>query len=145
MTIKARVGAAGSGRKRSSVRGGIGCEDLVVVAEPDAILVCRHDACQSVKTLVDGLKCDGRSIASGREREDASRRILTTTASLQVEQWTLKACETFELPIERCRCWRARLRVWARWRPSTLSWRLLPAFALNRRRIYRLVAHQFDG
>lgn len=79
--------------------GVIGCEDLIVVAEPDAILVCRRDASQSVKTLVDGLKRDGRSIASGREREGASRRVLATNAGVQVEQWTLKAGETVELPI----------------------------------------------
>ena len=79
--------------------GVIGCEDLVVVAEPDAILVCRRDASQSVKTLVDGLKRDGRSIASGREREGAPRRVLATTAGARVEQWTLKASETVELPI----------------------------------------------
>ena len=79
--------------------GVIGCEDLVVVAEPDAILVCRRDASQSVKALVDGLKRDGRSIASGRDREGAPRRVLATATGVQVEQWTLKAGETVELPI----------------------------------------------
>ena len=79
--------------------GVIGCDDLVVIAEPDAILVCRRDASQSVKTLVDGLKRDGRSIASGREREGATRRVLTTAAGAQVEQWLLKAGETVELPV----------------------------------------------
>ena len=44
--------------------GVIGLDDLVVVAEDDAVLVCRRDNSQSVKTLVDGLKAEGRAIAS---------------------------------------------------------------------------------
>ena len=79
--------------------GVIGCEDLVVVAEPDAILVCRRDASQSVKALVDGLKRDGRSIASGREREGATRRILAGARSVQVEQWMLEPGEIVEFPV----------------------------------------------
>ncbi len=78
--------------------GVIGLEDIVVVAEPDAILVCHRDASQAVKTLVDGLKRDGRSIASGRDRGNAPRKVLTTTATAQVEQWILKAGESVDLP-----------------------------------------------
>jgi len=78
--------------------GVIGLSDIVVVAEPDAILVCHRDASQAVKTLVDGLKRDGRSIASGRDRFNAPRNVLTTTATAQVEQWTLKVGESIELP-----------------------------------------------
>jgi mannose-1-phosphate guanylyltransferase len=76
----------------------IGLKDIVVVAEPDAILVCHRDAGQAVKTLVDRLKRDGRSIANGRMREGDARRVLTITAGVQVEQWLLKAGETVELP-----------------------------------------------
>lgn len=78
--------------------GVIGLSDIVVVAEPDAILVCHRDASQAVKTLVDGLKRDGRSIASGRDRGNAPRKVLTTTATTQVEQWILKAGESVDLP-----------------------------------------------
>ncbi|WP_419253366.1 mannose-1-phosphate guanylyltransferase [Caulobacter sp. ErkDOM-YI] len=78
--------------------GVIGLSDIVVVAEPDAILVCHRDASQAVKTLVDGLKRDGRAIASGRDRGNSPRKVLTTTATTQVEQWTLKAGESVELP-----------------------------------------------
>ena len=78
--------------------GVIGLKDIVVVAEPDAILVCHRDASQAVKTLVDGLKRDGRSIASGRDRGNTPRKLLTTTATVKVEQWTLKAGESVDLP-----------------------------------------------
>jgi len=78
--------------------GVIGLKDIVVVAEPDAILVCHRDASQAVKTLVDGLKREGRSIASGRDRGNAPRKVLTTAGGVQVEQWILKAGETVELP-----------------------------------------------
>ena len=78
--------------------GVIGCEDLVIVAEPDAILVCRRDSSQSVKTLVDDLKRDGRTIARGRDRADAARRVLTTAVGLRVEQWRLTAGEATDLP-----------------------------------------------
>ncbi|ALL15395.1 mannose-1-phosphate guanylyltransferase [Caulobacter henricii] len=77
--------------------GVIGLSDIIVVAEPDAVLVCHRDASQVVKTLVDGLKRDGRAIAHGRERGGA-RRLLSTTATARVEQWALKAGETVELP-----------------------------------------------
>ena len=43
-------------------------------------------------------KRDGRSIASGRDRGNAPRKVLATTATAQVEQWTLKAGDSVELP-----------------------------------------------
>jgi mannose-1-phosphate guanylyltransferase len=79
--------------------GVIGLSDIVVVAEPDAILVCHRDASQAVKTLVDGLKRDGRAIASGRDRGASPRKVLTTAGGVQVEQWTVKAGESVELPV----------------------------------------------
>ncbi len=79
--------------------GVIGIEDIVVVAEPDAVLVCRRDASQSVKTLVDGLKRDGRALASGRDRGDGPRRVLTEVAGSEVSIWTLAAGETAQLPV----------------------------------------------
>lgn len=79
--------------------GVIGVEDIVVVAEPDAVLVCRRDASQSVKTLVDGLKQQGRMIASGRDRGNGARRVLTTAGDSEVSIWTLAAGETVALPV----------------------------------------------
>lgn len=43
--------------------GVIGVSDLMIVAEPDAVLVCRRDDAQAVKALVDGLKAKGRDLA----------------------------------------------------------------------------------
>jgi mannose-1-phosphate guanylyltransferase/mannose-6-phosphate isomerase len=43
--------------------GVIGVSDLMIVAEPDAVLVCRRDDAQAVKSLVDGLKAKGRDLA----------------------------------------------------------------------------------
>ncbi|WP_419319414.1 mannose-1-phosphate guanylyltransferase/mannose-6-phosphate isomerase [Caulobacter sp. ErkDOM-E] len=78
--------------------GAIGVEDLVIIAEPDAILVCRRDASQAVKTLVDGLKRDGRSIAIGHDRDDRPRRVLAAAADWEVSVWTLAPHETAALP-----------------------------------------------
>jgi hypothetical protein len=44
--------------------GVIGVSDLMIVAEPDAVLVCRRDDAQAVKALVDGLKAKGRDLAA---------------------------------------------------------------------------------
>lgn len=79
--------------------GVIGLSDIVVIAEPDAVLVCHRDASQSVKALVDGLKRDGRAIATGRDRGDGPRRVLTTVGDSEVSIWTLAAGETVELPV----------------------------------------------
>lgn len=42
----------------------LGVSDIVVVAEPDAVLVCRLDKDQDVKSVVEDLKTAGRSIAN---------------------------------------------------------------------------------
>jgi mannose-1-phosphate guanylyltransferase len=44
--------------------GVVGVEDLAIIAEADAVLVCRRQDSQRVKLLVDALKAQGRSIAS---------------------------------------------------------------------------------
>jgi mannose-1-phosphate guanylyltransferase len=44
----------------------IGVSDIVVVAEPDAVLVCHREDSQAVKILVDGLK--PRVVRSARAR-----------------------------------------------------------------------------
>lgn len=46
--------------------GVIGVSDIVVIAEPDAVLVCHRKDSQKVKALVDGLKAKGRAIGSRR-------------------------------------------------------------------------------
>lgn len=78
--------------------GVIGVEDVVVVVEPDAVLVCRRDASQSVKTLVDGLKRDGRGIANGRERGDGPRRVLANVPGSEISIWALAPGEMARLP-----------------------------------------------
>ena len=82
----------------SNQKTGVGLDDIVVVAEPDAILVCHRDASQAVKTLVDGLMRDGRSIASGRDRGNGPHKVLTANATTHFEQWILKVGENVELP-----------------------------------------------
>jgi mannose-1-phosphate guanylyltransferase len=37
-----------------------GVEDLIVVDEADALLICRRDRAQSVKQIVERLKAEGR-------------------------------------------------------------------------------------
>ena len=37
-----------------------GVEDLIVVDEPDALLLCHRDRAQSVKQIVERLKAEGR-------------------------------------------------------------------------------------
>lgn len=40
---------------------GSGLEDLIIVDEPDALLICRRDRAQDVKTIVERLAADGRA------------------------------------------------------------------------------------
>ncbi|MGR4865492.1 mannose-1-phosphate guanylyltransferase/mannose-6-phosphate isomerase [Caulobacter sp. LARHSG274] len=81
--------------------GVIGVSDLMIVAESDAVLVCRRDDAQAVKTLVDGLKANGRdlahrhpvSIGGGVERQP-----LTRTDQASVEVWRFEAGASAILP-----------------------------------------------
>jgi len=81
--------------------GAIGVHDLMIVAEPDAVLVCRRDDAQAVKILVDGLKARGRdvahrhptSIAGGVERQPVAR-----TGQASVEIWRLGPGSRATLP-----------------------------------------------
>jgi mannose-1-phosphate guanylyltransferase len=88
--------------------GVIGLKDIVVVAEPDAILVCHRDASQAVKTLVDGLKRDGRAIASGRDRGNSPRKVLTTTAGRKSRSGLSSPAKAPSCRSARFRCWTAR-------------------------------------
>ena len=72
--------------------GAIGVSDLMIVAEPDAVLVCRRDDAQAVKTLVDRLKANGRDLAQRHPVTEAAgieRRVLSRSAQVSVEMWRL--------------------------------------------------------
>ncbi|EJL25384.1 mannose-1-phosphate guanylyltransferase [Caulobacter sp. AP07] len=79
--------------------GVIGVSDLMIVAELDAVLVCRRDDAQAVKLLVDGLKAKGRdlaqrhvsSVGDGVERQ---RLVQTDLASVEVWRFVVGASAT---------------------------------------------------
>lgn len=79
--------------------GVIGVSDIVVVAEPDAVLVCHRKDSQAVKTLVDGLKAKGRSIASRKSASPGGTETLVSTDGFDVELRRAPAGETIELPV----------------------------------------------
>jgi mannose-1-phosphate guanylyltransferase/mannose-6-phosphate isomerase len=82
--------------------GAIGVEDLLIIAEPDAVLVCRRDDAQAVKTLVDVLKAGGRDIAHRHAiafSGGVERQPVTSTAGAVVQLWRLEAGATVELPV----------------------------------------------
>ena len=72
-----------------------GIDDLIVVVEPDAVLIAHRDRAQEVKTVVDMLKAAGRSIAS---RHLAPQTVLATEGEASVQLWRLEAGETGALP-----------------------------------------------
>ncbi|PHY13613.1 mannose-1-phosphate guanylyltransferase/mannose-6-phosphate isomerase [Caulobacter sp. B11] len=81
--------------------GAIGVSDLVIVAEPDAVLVCRRDNAQAVKTLVDGLKARGSDLVKRHVRSlsgGVERQILTTSDAATVALWRLEAGAHATLP-----------------------------------------------
>ena len=65
--------------------GVIGVSDIVVVVEADAVLVCHRKDSQAVKTLVDGLKAKGRSIASRKSAAPSGTETLVSTDGFDVE------------------------------------------------------------
>lgn len=82
--------------------GAIGVSDLMIVAEPDAVLVCRRDDAQSVKILVDGLKAMGRDLAHRHPNSiggGVERQSLTQTGQADVEIWRFEAGASATLPI----------------------------------------------
>jgi len=79
--------------------GVIGVSDIVVVAEPDAVLVCHRKDSQAVKTLVDGLKARGRSIASRKSAQPNGIETLVSTDGFDVELRRAPAGETIVLPV----------------------------------------------
>ncbi len=92
-------------RSNGAYVGAIGVSDLMIVAEPDAVLICHRDNAQDVKALVDGLKAAKRSIAV-RHAETAgptgfagaARKVLTVTPAARVELWTVEAGADLTLP-----------------------------------------------
>ncbi|WP_132096129.1 mannose-1-phosphate guanylyltransferase [Caulobacter sp. BK020] len=81
--------------------GTIGVEDLLIVAEPDAVLVCRRDDAQGVKTLVDVLKASGRDIAHRHAiaiSGGVERQPVTKSAKAEVQIWRLEAGAVASLP-----------------------------------------------
>ncbi len=79
--------------------GVIGVNDIVVVAEPDAVLVCHRKDSQAVKTLVDGLKAKGRSIASRKSASPNGTETLVSTDGFDVELRRAPAGEALALPV----------------------------------------------
>jgi mannose-1-phosphate guanylyltransferase len=81
--------------------GAIGVEDLMIVAESDAVLVCRRDDAQAVKTLVDVLKAGGRDIAHRHAiafSGGVERQPVTSTAKAEVTLWRFEAGAVGSLP-----------------------------------------------
>ncbi|MFZ0266026.1 mannose-1-phosphate guanylyltransferase/mannose-6-phosphate isomerase [Caulobacter sp.] len=82
--------------------GAIGVEDLLIIAEPDAVLVCRRDDAQAVKTLVDVLKAGGRDIAHRHAiafSGGVERQPVTSTLEADVQLWRMEAGAVADLPI----------------------------------------------
>ena len=73
----------------------LGADNLIVVVEGDAVLIARHDRAQEVKSVVDALKAQGRSIAS---RHRAERTPLIAEGEAAVELWRLDPGQTAQLP-----------------------------------------------
>jgi len=81
--------------------GVIGVSDLMIVAESDAVLVCRRDDAQTVKALVDGLKAKGRDLARRHPVSvggGVERQPVALTESAQVELWRFEAGSQASLP-----------------------------------------------
>jgi mannose-1-phosphate guanylyltransferase len=81
--------------------GVIGVSDLMIVAEPDAVLVCRRDDAQAVKLLVDGLKAKGRDLAQRHVSsigDGVERQRLVQTDLAGVEVWRFMVGASATLP-----------------------------------------------
>ena len=81
--------------------GVIGVSDLMIIAEPDAVLVCRRDDAQAVKLLVDGLKAKGRDLAQRHSTSiggGVERQSLARVGQASVEIWRFEAGALATLP-----------------------------------------------
>ncbi|MDB5454485.1 MAG: mannose-phosphate guanylyltransferase/mannose-6-phosphate isomerase [Caulobacter sp.] len=82
--------------------GAIGVDDLMIVAEADAVLICRRGDSQAVKALVDGLKAAGRGLATRHVASQAGgieRRTVAETEAARVELWRFETGATADLPV----------------------------------------------
>jgi mannose-1-phosphate guanylyltransferase len=81
--------------------GVIGVHDLMIIAEPDAVLICHRDDAQAVKVMVDVLKANGRDIAHRHAISysgGVERQPLTRTKSAIVELWRAEDGALITLP-----------------------------------------------
>lgn len=81
--------------------GAFGVSDLLIIAEPDAVMVARRNDAQAVKALVDALKAAGREIATQHpvsSRAGVTRQVLAKEGGGVVELWKFEAGATAELP-----------------------------------------------
>ena len=81
--------------------GAIGVENLMIVAESDAVLVCRRDDAQAVKTMVDVLKAGGRDIAHRHAiafSGGIERQPVTSMSRAVVQLWRFEAGAEASLP-----------------------------------------------
>jgi mannose-1-phosphate guanylyltransferase len=74
--------------------GVVGVEDLAIVVEADAVLVCRRQDSQRVKLLVDALKAQGRSIAS----QHGDRQTLLQVDGVKVTKLECAPGQTGQIP-----------------------------------------------
>ncbi|WP_426029406.1 mannose-1-phosphate guanylyltransferase/mannose-6-phosphate isomerase [Caulobacter sp. DWP3-1-3b2] len=82
--------------------GVIGVSDLMILVEPDAVLVCRRDDAQAVKTLVDGLKAQGRDLARRHPTAiggGVERQPLTQAGAAAVAVWRFEPGSSATLPV----------------------------------------------
>lgn len=82
--------------------GVIGVHDLMVIAEPDAVLICHRNDAQAVKVMVDSLKANGRDIAHRHAvtySGGVERQPLTRTKSAVVELWRAEDGAALRLPV----------------------------------------------
>jgi mannose-1-phosphate guanylyltransferase len=88
-------------RSNGPFLGVIGVHDLMIIAEPDAVLICHRNDAQAVKAMVDVLKANGRDIAHQHAISysgGVERQPLTRTKSTAVEIWRADAGVSFSLP-----------------------------------------------
>src|SRR5690606_11802080 len=96
-----------SGCRRALVRANgpvvaaVGVDDLLIVAEPDAVLVCGMDRAQEVKGVADALKREGRGVALRHVRRlegGAEVELAHEDAAATAEVWRFPAGARAALP-----------------------------------------------
>lgn len=88
-------------RSNGPFLGVIGARDLMIIAEPDAVLICHRDDAQAVKILVDVLKANDRHIAHRHAiaySAGVERQPVTRTKMSVVELWRIEIGVSVSLP-----------------------------------------------